>query len=223
MQPPRALWVPFPLGRPLGKPADPAFQINVILAALALLHRDHGPVLEDFPHDVPTLEATEAAACPVSFAAIPEQENSWQARLSNELTILQPWYELSLRRRNGRTLVGVSKETPQDNIQTLATLLDEHKTPGDISRLKPAIEDIKAFYYEALTAQPGEYDSDALQHVFWQESSFGEAILVLHDTFESAPDMQSKLAARMLAPREAVATRALRQLEQAGEPSNDRD
>ena len=75
MQPPRALWVPFPLGRPLGKPADPAFQINVILAALALLHRDHGSVLEDFPRDVPTLEATEAAACPVSFAAIPEQEN----------------------------------------------------------------------------------------------------------------------------------------------------
>jgi hypothetical protein len=45
---------------------------------------------------------------------------------------------------------------------------------------------------------------------------------VLHDIFDSAPDMQSKLAARMLAPREAVATRALRQLKQAGEPSNDR-
>lgn len=42
MQPPRALWVPFPLGRPLGKPGDAAFQHRVIAAGLALLHREKG-------------------------------------------------------------------------------------------------------------------------------------------------------------------------------------
>jgi len=36
-KPPRALWVPFELGRPLGPPSDPAFQKRVILAALRLL------------------------------------------------------------------------------------------------------------------------------------------------------------------------------------------
>ncbi|MGB1538895.1 MAG: selenoprotein B, partial [Pseudomonadales bacterium] len=46
MQPPRALWVSFPLGRPLGKPGDPAFQHRVISAALDLLNRNDGPVLE---------------------------------------------------------------------------------------------------------------------------------------------------------------------------------
>ena len=34
LQPPRMLWVSFPLGRPLGKPGDPAFQKRVILGAL---------------------------------------------------------------------------------------------------------------------------------------------------------------------------------------------
>jgi len=36
-KPPRALWVPFELGRPFGPPNDPPFQRRVILAALRLL------------------------------------------------------------------------------------------------------------------------------------------------------------------------------------------
>ena len=53
---PRALWVPFELGRPrLGLPGDAAFQeARVILATLTMLERDHGPVIiEDFPDDDP--------------------------------------------------------------------------------------------------------------------------------------------------------------------------
>ena len=37
MNPPRALWVPFILGRPFGVPNDPAFQRRVLLAVLGLL------------------------------------------------------------------------------------------------------------------------------------------------------------------------------------------
>ncbi len=53
-KPPRALWVPFELGRPFGPPSDTAFQKRVILAALRLLERERGPVIiEDFPEDDP--------------------------------------------------------------------------------------------------------------------------------------------------------------------------
>lgn len=37
VRPPRALWVPFPHGYPLGAPGDPALQHRVIDAALRLL------------------------------------------------------------------------------------------------------------------------------------------------------------------------------------------
>lgn len=37
VKPPRALFVPFPFGRPLGAADDPALQLRVIRAALALL------------------------------------------------------------------------------------------------------------------------------------------------------------------------------------------
>ena len=57
--PPRALWVPFELGRPIGPPGDPAFQKRVTLAALRMLVEGGGPVrIQDFPDDDPR-EATD--------------------------------------------------------------------------------------------------------------------------------------------------------------------
>ena len=47
--PPRALFVDFPLGYPLGMPNNPAIQTEIILAALGLL--DQGvppPIIRDF-------------------------------------------------------------------------------------------------------------------------------------------------------------------------------
>jgi len=48
VKPPRALWVPFPFGRPLGAPNDPEIQRRVLIAALDLCERSGGAVLEDF-------------------------------------------------------------------------------------------------------------------------------------------------------------------------------
>jgi hypothetical protein len=48
LRPPRALFVPFPLGYPLGEPHNPALQQRVIAAALDLLQRGDAPVFEEF-------------------------------------------------------------------------------------------------------------------------------------------------------------------------------
>lgn len=48
LKPPRALWVPFPMGYPLGKPRNAELQHQVIAAALRLLERNDVPVLESF-------------------------------------------------------------------------------------------------------------------------------------------------------------------------------
>ncbi|GAC1380395.1 MAG: hypothetical protein NVSMB33_06370 [Ktedonobacteraceae bacterium] len=48
IQPPRALFVPFPLGYPLGEPHQPELQKQVMRAAFALLPRTDVPVLEHF-------------------------------------------------------------------------------------------------------------------------------------------------------------------------------
>ena len=48
-RPPRALHCEFPFGRPLGRPRDPAFQSDVLMALLELLTHPQGPVLVDYP------------------------------------------------------------------------------------------------------------------------------------------------------------------------------
>ncbi len=48
IKPPRALFVPFALGYPLGEPNNPELQTRVMRAAFALLGRTDVPVLELF-------------------------------------------------------------------------------------------------------------------------------------------------------------------------------
>lgn len=49
IRPPRALWVPFPHGYPLGEPNNRAMQLDVLRASLALLDEPGpGPVLKEF-------------------------------------------------------------------------------------------------------------------------------------------------------------------------------
>ena len=51
LKPPRALFVPFPMGFPLGEPNNADLQHEVIAAALRLLERNDVPVVEGFNYD----------------------------------------------------------------------------------------------------------------------------------------------------------------------------
>lgn len=66
MHPPRALYCEFPLGRPLGKPNDPAFQRDVLLRGLGLLEAT-APILERHPEVIESDEAPMACAIPPRF------------------------------------------------------------------------------------------------------------------------------------------------------------
>ena len=48
IQPPRSLFVPYPLGYPLGEPNNPTLQHRIIAAALALLDRSEVPLVAEF-------------------------------------------------------------------------------------------------------------------------------------------------------------------------------
>lgn len=48
IQPPRALFVPFPLGYPLGEPDNSELQTFILEAAFALLTRNDIPIFESF-------------------------------------------------------------------------------------------------------------------------------------------------------------------------------
>jgi hypothetical protein len=79
LPPPRALWVPFEWGRPLGVSGNANFQTRVLRAALQLLEAPSGPVVVDFPEDAPPVaDDATPLACPISFAPLPE--DLWATR-----------------------------------------------------------------------------------------------------------------------------------------------
>lgn len=223
MQPPRMLWVSFPLGRPLGRAGDAPFQHRVIAHALDLLNRPTGPVLEDYPEDLKEAAAETAPACPVSFGSRRSDTDTWHDRLLREFDNLLPWYELSLRRR-GRTTVGLSHDSMPDILETLAGWLDDRtQALPEFLWFKRAIEDAKAWYAEALTAQPGNYPTGYGEQLLWDQTVLGDALKQYYEYFHSKPDMA--LFGRLVASRAAIggSTGGVDTLRQALEASSPGD
>ena len=191
----------------MGVPNDPAFQHRVMNAGLALLQRGSGPVLEDYPEDIEDAGEFMPPACPVSFAKLQEKEASqhktWQHHLSVELDEMKLWYDMGLNRRNGRTLVGVCPSPIQDILTRLAEYLDQNKLPtDDLVWFKHAIEDAKAYYIEAMTAQPGHYAQDEVYARLWHETALGRALKQFHTKFSAHPKLSG--FGRIVLPRSAI-------------------
>ena len=213
IKPPRALWVPFELGRPLGAPGDAAFQTRVLRAALQLFEAPNGPVLVDFPEDAPPVaDDATPLACPASFAPLLEELSTadlMRATLQREIGQLRTWYDLAVSTR-GRTTIGVSRLTPEEMGAFIGAFLDGRTPPNPRSDIpiaalfRFAVEDLKSYYCEAITAQPGQnaVDSQTLSDWFWRETTAGRVLFAVQEVCQHSevPGMQV-VASSFLIPR----------------------
>ena len=183
MRPPRALYCEFPLGRPLGRPNDAAYQHEVLRRAFALLEAPAGPVLETHP-DVIELE-TEALACPLPARFDPNLPEA-----VDEARALRSAYDRA-RARAGRTSVGRLAEAEGipalvDSFVRIAdgTAWTDAGLPGDpIS----AAHDVRSYYEEAALAlvdvAPGPGQAEAW---FYDVSAAGRTILAARRAMREA-------------------------------------
>ena len=206
MRPPRALWVPFPLGRPFGAPGDADQQRRVLREALALLEAPSGPLLVDFDETDTGSEADSAWVCPVRFSPPGNGEIGIARRVADEVTMLRPWYELGVERR-GRTTLGLSKVPVEESAAWLADFTEGRTLPAALPErsafddLRWAAEDLKTFYYEAAIAQPGSASGVRLESWFWEESAAGELLKTLRRRcLDDADDAVRELGELMLVP-----------------------
>jgi len=206
IRPPRALWVPFMLGRPFGTPGEAGFQRRVLLALLSLFERPRGPLLEDFAEDAPADQAGPGSfACPVSFAGSAMQDQGLAAGLRDEIRQLSSWYELA-RRRRGRSTVGVFGNTVDVAEAYLTSFLDgQASPPAGISAgtaIKRACDDIRAYYFEAAAAQPGNLSSSAIEHWFWRDTAAARALFAIRCLCVASDDPSLKPLGKLgLIPR----------------------
>jgi len=209
MKPPRALWVSFELGRPLGVPNDVLFQERVLMAVLKLLEAPSGPVLEYFSEDAPgSDDPVPTLACPVDFTQR-DSDLTETAKLctafKKEMRSMLPWYERSLK-SSGRTTVGVSG-IGLGNIVDFICSFTEYDMPQsprqDLSAgyvLNLAIDDLKAYYCEGLTSQPGQSSpsSQTVSDWFWGETIAAKALFRLAETLRKSEDGIMQIVGKVL-------------------------
>lgn len=199
-RPPRALMLPFMLGRPLGEPNDAPFQRRVLLQALRLLERDDGPViLEHFPDDNPSWFDrpgwTPAVALPPP--TVPADTAEWEAAFRAELALVLPVWE-RFKGRFGRTTVGLAGQAPEAWPGFATAFLDGglptvplHDTPALAIRF--LADDIKAMYGEAAQADGGPPSARQIDWWFWRRTVAGQLLIALR-------------AAAMVSPNNALKT-----------------
>lgn len=193
IKPPRALAVPFELGRPLGAPNEPDFQRRVLRECLELLEAESGPVLEDFPDDAPGADPDQDGwACPVNFAAPVDDvsdEDLVRQSLEQEIALLRPWYEESKQNRKGRTNFGISGMSPEEIAAFIAQVVVRREESESPIADKPAhlafkhmADDIRYYYMEAAIARPDTHVSDLeIGNWLWGETTLGKVLVVIRD------------------------------------------
>jgi hypothetical protein len=192
-RPPRALFVPFELGRPLGEPEDAAFQGRVLTAALSLLERDDGAVgLEDFAEDAPG--AADNPAWRPPFVA-----NG--AGFAAELAETLPRWRDAVARR-GRTTVGASRLPPEAWPDLVAVMLaDEPPGPDSSLSLRYLADDLKALYGEVAQPRGAPAPSSRqLNRWLFRETEAGRTLVALREAGTEGGNEALRTVARFMVP-----------------------
>jgi fermentation-respiration switch protein FrsA (DUF1100 family) len=201
-KPPRALWVPFELGRPFGPPSDAAFQKRVILAALRLLERERSPVIiEDFPEDDPRERPDPAWRPPFTK---PDLDGASATGLALALEDESERVEAAFRRaakERGRTIVGLSGLSVGKAGRYMAGWL-RGQTPESPSAemsapltLRFAVDDLKAAYIEVAISGSAKPSSKQLGDWLWNDTAAGAAIFALRSMYLTSDDERLKAIA----------------------------
>ena len=211
IKPPRALWLNFPMGRPLGKPNDPEFQKKVIRVAFELLQKSPAPVLEDFPEIIPVKEGRMSYALPVNLVYKVNQLGDIDKltdEVNKELSNLMPDY-LKAIDNNGRTAAGASEMEISDFVPYISEFAKGNKPKSPrkglpaIPLLKLVVEDLNAVYTETRIYKDKIDDLEMLGKWFWQETYAGKLLLAIEAVSLESDDQVLRQIASMslLTPR----------------------
>jgi D-proline reductase (dithiol) PrdB len=201
LAPPRALWVPFPFGVPLGQPDQPAEQQNVIDAAFALLDANEGPVLQDFVTSRP-----EEYGIPLQASDVVVSEAVSKIDLATEVTLMRRYWEQRYA-ASGRTNVGISKISParfRGIVRFLegyaaGTIDDFAERSVDVnlpSFIVQCVTDLRAMYFEARMQTHPKEDSRSRERWLLTETALGQFLNALNARMNASGDPEMINATR---------------------------
>lgn len=197
--------VPFAFGNAMGRAGEPDNQHRTLKAALDLLERREGPVLEEIADaTVPEilLQSTTVATKSSSTGT--------SLNPADELTGLRGYYERWVAAHGGRTAVGLSR-IPQRRFRGIIRFLEGYSVgettdspdrPAEISTeqfIRHCVDDLKAFYYEARMNQRPSASEKELHEWFWGETALATLVANLSRRIGESDDPHIKSIAYGLA------------------------
>jgi hypothetical protein len=116
---------------------------------------------------------------------------------------------VSKRKRTTVGLSGIGLESLGGFIYAFAKNLKPENPRKDIDMpytVKFAVEDLKAYYIEAITTQPGQERASGqkLQDWFWDETKAGEVLLELMQACKASPDKLMNTVGHFIVPGNVV-------------------
>ena len=199
----------------MGAPDAPDFQKRVLVQLLSLFDRPSGPVLEDFPDDEPESDEEAVLSCPVNYSEYYKETgetDSLLKALNMEISGMRSWYDMAVNKRQ-RTTVGVSGvdiDKLGDFIYSFVKGEEPENPRDDVPlpyALKLAVEDLRSYYVEGITSQPGQsgVSSQKLSDWFWDETAAGKVLLTLREAYSESDDQAMKMiASHFLVPGDVV-------------------
>ena len=174
MRTPRALYVDFPLGWPVGQPLDADFQHRVLQAAFALLARPGGPVLEDFPERIES-QPGEPLSCPMPARFNPDLHPA-----VDEAQALRNAYDRAVK-KNGRTSVGrviTADQIPEALEKFVRIAEGEPWDQQGLGLIMMVVHDIRAYYEElAFEIADGPIAAYGAERWFFDEPEAGKVLI----------------------------------------------
>jgi D-proline reductase (dithiol) PrdB len=194
VRPPRAVFVPFPFGAPVGLPGERDQQLSVLRIALATFGAEAGPVLADFDAGAPAgYVSAPVQASEVSRPAEPAMDTATEA------SMMRRYYEQWLEQRGGKTAVGLSR-VPVTRFRGIIRFFesfladpdaDARERPAEMPRaefMRYCSDDLKAMYLEGrIVMKPGETPDQALRWL-WGETALGALLVAVKEQMAESPD-----------------------------------
>ena len=108
--------------------------------------------------------------------------------------------------KSGRTTVGASGLDPEAVGTFVGAFLGGGIPPSPredvpvLALFKLAVEDVKAFYFEAVAAQPGQKATSGttLANWLWRDTAAGKVLFALEELWKESDDSSRKLLSRLL-------------------------
>ncbi len=200
VKPPRALFVPFPLGLPVGHPGNVAEQQRVLDLAFSMLDAPSGPVLLVLADDAP-----DEGGSPLQASSIELTSEAQAADFATEVTLMRRYWEQHFA-RTGRTGVGLSTIPPQrfrGVVRFLESYLgdsqaDLDERPADMpvpQFIRACVEDLRVMYVEARLQTHPEESSDDRARWLLGATALGVMLRRLRDVMDASTDPNVKAIA----------------------------